>query len=351
MPLGLLSEPVLAANQGDAATFGPSYFGNLLDKEGPEGIVSRLYVAPPDLMTPLFTGISTGAAEWIDIYDRFRPGVDSADLSGVTKARLDDALARALGRETESVLLYLHRHPQIPTGPICGRSPSQADDPAGVLEPREMLMLIQRKRKVAAVTAPSLREVRTACLAALSNLLGRQLRIYLVSYGAEGAKSKAVADLSDMERRELEQMVAAARKDPNLRARGDGSYPDGPFRLARIPRDVYKLCAGDRVAIANPEGPWEMSDAISDDRLPFVRLLNACRVAADEWDLTCQHGGFAPYLRHVRVQMSHETWTVVQEDDTRRIRSTRQGRRMDPWVECRSLSKSQPPLQQPGTPQ
>lgn len=336
-PCFVLGAP-MAASPKSPVTYDAQYFRGLLDKEGAEGLVSRLYVGPADLMTPLLSGISTGAAEWIDVYDRCRRGMDSADPSGVTKGRLDDSLARALGRETERVLSYLHAHPEISASQLCRRAAARSEDPAQVLEPRELLAILQRQKKLSRVTSSALEVERSACLAATSDLVRRQLRIYLASYGAEDSTSKAPADLSDSERRELEPVVAAARKDPALRARGDGTFPDGPFRLATIPRDVLRYCAEGR--IANPEGPWELTDGITDARLPRARLLNACQVAADEWDLICQHGGFSPYFRHIRVRRSEDKWIVVQQDDNQRTRAAPEVRRIDPWPECRSLSKS-----------
>ncbi len=337
-PCFVLGAP-MAASPKSPVTYDAQYFRSLLDKEGAEGLISKLYVGPADLMTPLLSGISTGAAEWIDVYDKCRRGIDSADPSGVTKGRLDDSLARALGKETERVLSYLHAHPEISANQLCGRAATRSEDPAQVLEPRELLALIQRQRNLSRITNAALQSERAACLAATSDLVRSQLRIYFVSYGAEDSKSKAVAELSDSERRELEAVVAPARRDPSLRARRDGTFPDGPFRVEEIPRDVLKYCGDHSGRIANPEGPWEMTDATRDQRLPEARLLNACRVTADDWDITCQQGGFGPYLRHVRMHRSGDKWTVTQEEDSRRSSAAPEGRRIDPWPECRALLK------------
>ena len=335
----LASGAPMAANPKSPATYDAQYFRSLLDKEGPGGLVDRLYVGPADLMTPLLSGISTGAVEWIDVYDRCRRGIDSADPSGATKGRLDDALARALGKETERVVSYLHAHPEIPASQICGRTATRSEDPGQVLEPRELLTIIQRQRNLSRIADPALQTERAACLAATSDVLHRQLRIYLASYGAENSKSKAVAELSDSEKRELEAVVAPARKDPTLRARRDGTFPDGPFRVEDIPRDVLKYCGDHSGRIANPEGPWEVTDATRDQRLPEARLLSACRATADDWDITCQQGGFAPYIRHIRVHRSGDKWTVVQEEDSRRSKAAPEGKRIDPWPECGAPSK------------
>jgi hypothetical protein len=337
------------AGQGDTTLYDASYFRRLLDKESAAGIVNRLYVAPPDLMTPLFSGIGTGSAEWIDVYDRCRKGVDSADLSGVTKARLDDALASALSMAPERVLSYLREHTEIPVRQICDRNAWQVDDPAGVLKPRELLAMVRRQRRLASVSDPGLQKQQAECLAAASQRLRRQMRIFFVSFGANDSKAVGSSQLSETERQELESAVAAAHKDPSLRAQGQGTFPDGPFRTKRVPRGVLASCAE---GLADPEGPWEFSDMITDPGLPRARLLSACQVAADEWDLTCEKGGFAPYFRHVRARKIQGLWRVVQEDDGRCPRANQRPALIDLWPDCRALSKSttpsNPPLQTGG---
>jgi hypothetical protein len=295
-------------------------------------------------MTPLFSGIATGAPAWIDVYDRFRKGIDAADQSGVTKGRLDDALAGALTTTPATVLSYVRKHPEIPVQKICDRNPSQTDDPAGVLEPLELLVMVRRQRRLENVTEPDLQEPRATCLRAMSERLRRQMRIYFVSFGAIDSKSIGSTKLSDAERQELDSALAPGRKDLFLRPRGDGSLPDGPFRIRAIPRAALASCWKE---LANPEGPWEFSDAITDPRLPMARLLSACHVTPDEWDLTCEIGGFAPYFRHVRVRANREQWTLVEEDDTRRTRADRRSAGLELWPDCRSLSKSTMPSNKP----
>ena len=159
----------------------------------------------------------------------------------------------------------------------------------------------------------------------------------LVSYGASDSRASA-RSLTESDRRELEVALAKARADVSLHARGDGSFPDGPFRLQAVPRDVIKHCLDNAGRIANAEGPWEGTDAIRDARLPRARLLNACRVERDVWDVTCQSGGYARRLRHVRARLTGATWSLEQNDQPRaglfRVTTAAD----DVWPDCRSLS-------------
>src|SRR6185369_1357298 len=136
-------------------------------------------------------------------------------------------------------------------------------------------------RRVAAVTRSDLSKERAACLAATTPLVRRQTRIYLVSFGAEDSKAADSPELSQAERQELAAAVAVARKDRSLTARRDGTFPDGPFRVSDVPEDARSACA---LPLANPEEPWNETDEMTG--LPEARLLSACRVAANEWDLT-----------------------------------------------------------------
>jgi hypothetical protein len=282
-----------------AEELGPSYFRSILDKEGAAGVEQRLYVAPPDLMKPLFEGIAKGTAEWLDIYDRMRAGLPSEDA---TANYLDDALARALAVEPARLLSYFRGHPKIPAALICGLAPPTNGVDVFVLEPRELLELERREQRLSSLKALEVERQRVVCLDATRATLWRQLRIYFVSYGAKDAKSRGERPLNEAERRELEAAIAPARTDATLRAHADGSFPDGPFRAEQVPRGALDLCLEDHFEVANPEGPWEFSDMIRDDR-PRARLLSACRPATNVWDITCQKGGFATQTRHVRARM------------------------------------------------
>jgi hypothetical protein len=328
-----LTRASAAPKQNPSADLGPSYFLDLLEKEGAAGIESRMYVAPPDLMTPLLRGIASGAPEWLDVYARFRRGLvpDNA-----TSNYIDDALAQALGRSAAEVLALLHRETKISAAEICRRTGLMDD----VLEPADLLSITRRQQNVSKLQSPNLERERSACLASLSALTRRQLRIYLASYGASDSTSKALSRLSPSDRGELESVLATARKDPTLRARGDGSYPDGPFRKAAVPSQALEYCAEGKGAVANAEGPWQYTDAVEEPGLPWVRLLNACRLGSDEWDLTCQHGGFAPYHRHVRVRRSAGKWLLVSDDG-----GSHRPFQGDPWADCRSLQNA--PLARP----
>jgi hypothetical protein len=308
---------------------GPSYFLAILDKESVRGVERRLYVAPPNLMTPLLGGIAKGSADCLDVYDRMRMG-----LLDATAGYLDDALARALAVEPLRLLSYFRDHPTIAAAQICGLAPPTDGVTAFVLEPRELLDLERREQRLEALSAPEVEPQRVACLDATRATLRREVRIYFVSYGAEDAKSRGERPLNEVEHRELEAAVSPARNDASLRARGDGSFPDGPFRVKQVPRGVLDLCRLPK-DVANPEGPWEFSDFITDDR-PRSRLLSACRLATNVWDITCQHGGFSTKIQHVRARLRGPTW-APERNDRVLLRAADPAAADAIWPDCRKL--------------
>jgi hypothetical protein len=328
---------LLATSNGASADeLGPGYFRAILDKDGAAGVENRLYVAPPDLMTPLVAGIAKGTADWLDIYNRMRLGLPAEDA---TASYLDDALAQALGVEPLRVLSYFHAHPRIPAAQICGLAPPTNGVAAFVLEPRELLELERREQRLAALKAPEVEPQRLACLEATRATLRRQLRIYFVSYGAKDAKSRGERPLNEAERRELDAAIAPARNDASLRARGDGSLPDGPFRVKQVPRGALDLCLAVRDDVANPEGPWEFSDMIRDDR-PRSRLLSACRLETNVWDITCQQGGLTTRTRHVRAHLQGSKWVPERKDEVPKSRELTAADII--WPDCRKLPSAAP---------
>lgn len=328
---------ILSRSSGvSAEELGPSYFRAILDKEGAKGVEDRLYVAPPDLMTPLFGGIANGTADWLEIYDRMRAGLAT---EGATTNYLDDALARALAVEPLRLLSYFHGHPKIPAVQICGLAPPTNGVAAFVLEPRELLELERREQRLATLKAPEVEPQRVACLEATRATLRRQLRIYFVSYGAKDAKSRGERPLNEAERRELEAAVAPARSDASLRARQNGSFPDGPFRVEQVPRGALNLCLERHENVANPEGPWEFSDMITDDR-PRSRLLSACQLAKNVWDITCQQGGFTTRTRYVRARMQGSSWVAERKAPVPRSRDPAAADTI--WPDCRKRQSPAP---------
>jgi hypothetical protein len=323
---------ILSRSSGATAEeLGPSYFRAILDKEGARGVENRLYVAPPDLMTPLLEGIAKGTADWLEIYSRMRAGLATEDA---TANYLDDALARAVAVEPLRLLRYFHAHPKVAAAQICGLAPPTNGVAAFVLEPRELLELERREQRLATLKAPEVEPQRVACLEATRATLRRQLRIYFVSYGAKDAKSRGERPLNEAERRELEAAVAPARNDASLRARRDGSFPDGPFRVNEIPRGALDLCLEGREHVANPEGPWEFSDMIRDDR-PRSRLLSACQLATNVWDITCQQGGLTTKTRHVRARIQGSRWISERKDQVPKSREPAAADTI--WPDCRKL--------------
>jgi hypothetical protein len=313
-----------AAAQKELAGFDAAYLQQLIDEKGEAGIAYDLR-AVPDLLPAVLSGIATGSSDWIAVYGRLRKGIASADL----KDHLDDALARALSEAPENVLSYLHRHRQIAVRQLCDRNVWEDECSSGVLEPHDLLALVRRQRRLTAITRADLRQERAACLAATAPLVRRQTRIYLVSFGATEARTSGSEELSEAERRELEAAIAEARKDRSLTARRDGTFPDGPFRVSDVPDDVLSACAFP--PLANPEQEWNSSDEMMD--LPGARLLSACRVAANEWDLTCEVGGISPSFRHVRVRKIHATWKIVRANDASHSRP------MNLWPDCRQVDR------------
>jgi hypothetical protein len=95
---------------------------------------------------------------------------------------------------------------------------------------------------------------------------------------------------------------------------------------------------------SSSEGEPAAIQALQRTALVLARLLSACHATPDEWDLTCEIGGFAPYFRHVRVRGSREQWKLVEEDDTRHTRAGRRSAGLELWPDCRSLSKSTMPI-------
>ena len=249
-----------------------------------------------------------------DLFEQVRPPGPNSENEAAYY--FDFLLARELGRAPEHVLVYLRDRPDIPIGDVCGHSGRDWSGPDETLLPYGLLGIVRRRRSVSAVSRSDLQKERLACLAAITQRLNRQLRIYLNSFGAEDTKSDEAKKLCSEDRMELERVVEKVRGDPMLQARRDGKFPDGPFRLDGIPPGVVELCAG-RQPVANPEGPWHPTDEVNDLGLPKARLLNACEVAPDEWDISCEDGGFTIRTRRLRVQRRDDRWLIVQGGDTR----------------------------------
>ena len=130
--------------------------------------------------------------------------------------------------------------------------------------------------------------------------------------------------MSQLEQDELQTVLTTARRDPALRPRLDGRTPDGPFRIAQIPPAVLACCADEDRRIANPEGPWEFSDVLREDSPPRARLLNACKVSSDIWDITFEKGGFTTQHGRVRARLTEHGWDQRQRLLARLPRSHRE---------------------------
>jgi hypothetical protein len=315
---------------------GAAYFQSLAEKGGPAAIIDRLYVAPPSIFPSLMAGIASGTPDWLDLYKQLRREADRTGALG-TVEQLDDALARGLAANAYGVLRFTRAHPGIPLAAICSRIAPPDDDRAEVLDGRGLLGMVHREQMLERLTDPTVKAARDECLATTHTLVRRQLRIYLVSYGAADATPAARSALTESERRELESVLVAARKDSVLRARLDGRFPDGPFRIAQIPASVLSCCADDQGRIANPEGPWELTDCITDDRLPRARLLNACRITDKVWDITFEKGGFTPRQGRIRARLTGRGWTFAEMAPDRRTLSP-SANKADYWVDCRAMS-------------
>jgi len=316
-----------------------SFFRALADKGGPAAILDGLYVAPPSIFPSLMTGIASGGPDWLALYRELR--VEAARQNhSATVEQLDDGLARALGGNAAGVLRLARVHPSLPLAEICSRPAPIDQDRADVLDARELLGAVRRERLLERVTDRDLRALRDACLEPTRALVRRQLRIYLASYGAPDAAPASApfgGKLSDPEQRELDSVLATARKDGALQARRDGRFPDGPFRIAQIPPAVLACCLDDAGRVANPEGPWEFSDCLTDERVPRARLLNACKINERLWDITFETGGFTTRHLRVRARLTEGGWTFARRDPVERPLSAKAVAR-DDWPDCNALA-------------
>jgi len=313
------------------------FYRALIYEGGPAAILDRLYVAPPSIFPSLMDGISSGTPVWLDLYQELRREADRQGAVG-TIGQLDEALARAVAANAEGVLRFARAHPAIPMAAICSRTAPVDQDRADVVDARGMLGMIRRQRTLERVTDRTLVGPRDVCLEAVRPLVRRQLRIYLVSHGAPGVPDSAGAPLSEPERRELDAELVSARRDGALRARLDGRFPDGPFRLAQIPPAVLACCRDEDGLLANPEGPWEFSDSPTDDRLPRARLLNACKLGEKVWDITFQKGGFTTRLKRVRARLTDRGWSFAEMAPAMRTVAPNTDGEEDYWADCRTMS-------------
>ena len=333
LPLLAPSGPA-TASEGIQPVADAEFFRSLIEREGPAKVRARLYNESSDFLMALLAGVASGAREWLGIYDRLRPEADPS-----TAARLDDAIARSLSRSPDSALAHLRSHGKQRVAEVCRRTGHELNEPSGVLDPAAFFDLLRRQQKLMEKGSAASDSERAACLAETRSLVRRQWRVYLVSYGFHGPESSASGELSTEQAQELAKAALDARKDRTLVARRDGTFPDGPFRVEEIPPEALRYCARGDVRTANPGERWEGTDGIQDRRLPFVRLLSACQVAADEWDITCERGGFAPIFRHVRVAKKDGSWAVLREETVFPPAVSTHGGWTDLWPECRSLSR------------
>lgn len=285
-------------------------------------------MAPPDVLGSLETGIASGAPDWLDVYQRLR---GATALPEPTRRQLDDSLVRALVRAAERVLKILHDHAEIRVVDICGTATGEGVL-ADVVDEPGLLAILRRRPSLQAVTSPELQLEKVRCLDALDLVIRRQWRIYGASYGASDAKTSSRQNLSEVDRREFDAAVAAARADGQLAPVDHQAYAAGPFRLAPIP-DAFGPCFTEASGLANPEGPWEFSDCITDESLPNARILGVCRTSFDDWNIVWQKGGFTVTLRQCRAHRQGSGWTFVNAQFVGK----------DPWRDCRTLGVEQTP--------
>jgi len=316
--------------------FDVDYFRALMSKEGPRAIIDRLYVAPPSIFPSLVDGIASAKPDWLDLYWQLRVETEREGAVGTTR-QLDDALARGLASNAEAVLQLAGARPKIPLAELCARTSPLNQDPADVLDGRELLGIIRRQRGLEQLTDKALATARVTCLETTRALVRRQLRIFLASYGTADAALESGSHLSEAERQELEPVLTAARRDGALRARRDGHLPDGPFRTPEIPSAVLACCTDEDGRIANPEGPWEFSDVMRDEPTPRARLLNACKISEGLWDITFEKGGLTTRRRRVRASLTDRGWRFADIPLGRRP-TTPTTSIEDDWVDCHALA-------------
>ena len=187
-------------------------------------------------MTPLL-GIAKGTADWLDIYDRMRAGLATEDA---TANYLDDALARAVAVEPLRVLSYFHTHPKIAAARIAGRRRPQMVSPrlswnlASYWNSNDASAASRRSRTLRSSRSgsPALRPPAPRC--------GGSFGFYFVVRG----EGREVAWRASVERRRAPRARGGgrARSKRCVAARaGDGSFPDGPFRVKQVPRGALDL--------------------------------------------------------------------------------------------------------------
>ncbi len=314
------------------------YFRSLLGKGGPSAILDGLYVAPPAILEPLMSGIASGNPEWLDLYETLRQETERLHQRG-TLAQLNDAVAQGLGVNAEGILRFVVAHPTVPLAEICARTAPLNGDWAEVLDARETLGIVRRQQKLERVGARELAATRDRCLEGLRPLVRRQLRIYVASYGAADRKRTSGPPLAPAERQELQAALATARKAGPLGARRDGHLPDGPFRVDEIPRGALRPCLDGGDQLANPEGPWAFTDEMSDDGLPRARLLSACRIGREAWDIVCQQGGLSVQTKRLHARRVNGAWVFEERPLAQRPLSATVGV-ADLWPDCPSLSSN-----------
>ncbi|MBI3556475.1 MAG: hypothetical protein HY074_09450, partial [Deltaproteobacteria bacterium] len=97
------------------------------------------------------------------------------------------------------------------------------------------------------------------------------------------AQSSAAAGNSDEHQRYVDS-VMSGKAAPRL----DGSFPDGPFSMKDIPKEVLKPCLDGDGKIAAAGEPWRDSCVgIGEVPVPDARLDVACRMTDTLWHLTC----------------------------------------------------------------
>jgi hypothetical protein len=86
--------------------------------------------------------------------------------------------------------------------------------------------------------------------------------------------------------------------------------PGEVYTLYQIPHDVFQHCYDSKHRIAEENSTWNPSDV--ENTWPQSRLVTACKISNDEWQLTCEEGGRAHYFKVIKMQRIHNSWHLQQ---------------------------------------
>jgi hypothetical protein len=94
---------------------------------------------------------------------------------------------------------------------------------------------------------------------------------------------------------------------------------------------------GRRSADLESRGTVEFSDVLPEDPIPRARLLNACKISDEIWDITFEKGGFTTQHGRVRARFTDHGWEFTKVRPARRPLSATTSIN-DYWLDCHDLA-------------